>query len=136
MDWELWAAGLAVAVIGGAIACPLFLYLVRRLIKLESARVPGSVPGWITGAIERFVFCILVGLDVSGVSVAMMLWLALKLAANWMYEGKDPNPNARACAFTALLAGLISMLFATLGGYVASGDLWSDFLLGISGVPI
>lgn len=51
----------------------------------------------------------------------MMGWLALKLATNWNSKKMEDDPKARPFAFTALLAGLVSMLFATLGGLVCGG---------------
>jgi hypothetical protein len=35
----------------------------------------------------------------------------------------ENSPSARPFAFTALLAGVFSMMFATLGGMIASGKL-------------
>jgi hypothetical protein len=55
-----------------------------------------------------------VAFDVSGATTAMMAWLALKMLTHWNRPGDNKIPYAG--AFTALLAGLISMLFALLGG--------------------
>ena len=60
----------------------------------------------------------------------MMGWLALKLATNWNRKDMELNSKARPFAFTALLAGLVSMLFAALGGMVCRGSLWSKDIVG------
>lgn len=91
--------------------------------KPESA-VP-RVPSWLTGAVERFFFTLLVAYDVSGTGPAMVGWLALKFATNWNHPDWAKYPQARPFAFSALLAGLLSMLFALLGGRMARGKpLW------------
>jgi hypothetical protein len=131
MEWKQWIVGLAFAVVAGGIVTPFFLYPLRWGLKLRKKRPPGRVPAWLTGAVERFVFCVFVGLDVSGAGTAMMAWLGLKLATNWNHVEMTSEPSARTFAFSALVAGLVSMLFAVLGGYVARGDLWARYIAGI-----
>jgi hypothetical protein len=47
----------------------------------------------------------------------MIAWLALKLAANWQFREDIKDPVDRTnYKFSAILAGLLSMLFAYLGG--------------------
>ena len=51
----------------------------------------------------------------------MIGWLALKLATNWNHpDYKDNRSEERAVAFSALVAGLVSMLFALLGGQICA----------------
>ena len=48
----------------------------------------------------------------------MMGWLALKLGANWQSRKDEIDEEIRTnYAFSALLAGLVSMLMAYLGGW-------------------
>jgi hypothetical protein len=71
-----------------------------------------------------------VALEVQGTAPAMMGWLALKLATNWNRKDMESDPKARPFAFTALLSGLVSMLFAALGGLICRGG-WPTYLCPI-----
>jgi hypothetical protein len=71
---------------------------------------------WLTGLVERSFFLTLVVARIEGVPEAMMAWLALKLAANWQRYNAEVEPRARARTMLALLAGLISLVFAFIGG--------------------
>jgi hypothetical protein len=76
-----------------------------------------GVPSWITGAVERLFFTLWVAWDVSGIGTAMVTWLGPKLLTNWnRFSSQHDEPRVRAFAFSALLAGLLSMLFAFVGG--------------------
>ena len=134
MEVAGWIAGLTIAVVGGAIVVPLFLYALRGSLGLgPKPKKPRfeRVPPWITGVVERAVFATLIGLGVPGAATAMMGWLALKLATNWNRKDIEGNAKARPFAFTALLAGLVSMLFAAIGGAVCHGDLWAQYVAAI-----
>ena len=69
--------------------------------------------------VERTFFTVAVATELSGVTTAMIAWLALKFATNWNFAGMGAPAATRGFAFSALLAGLVSMLFATIGGLVA-----------------
>lgn len=128
-----WVIGLAFAVIGGGLVVPLFLYAVRSIMGVGDKPKPKTkrVPPWLTGFVERLAFSVLVGLDVPGAATAMMGWLALKLATNWNRKDMESVAAARPFSFTALLAGLISMMFAALGGMIASGKVWNELIKNI-----
>jgi len=130
MEAKQWIVGLLFAVIAGGIVTPLFLYVVRGLLGLgpKPEEKIKRIPPWLTGFVERLVFAILVGLDVSGATTAMMGGLAIKLAANWNRKDMESIAQARPFTFTALLAGLVSLMFAALGGMIASGKLWSVYV--------
>lgn len=66
-----------------------------------------------------------------GAATAMMGWLAIKLASNWNRKDMESNPNSRAFSFSALLAGLLSLMFASLGGMIACGNLWANLVAKI-----
>src|SRR6476646_4511744 len=128
MEVKRWIAGLLLALVGGSIVVQLFLYSVRRMLGLgkkpkESIK---RVPPWLTGAVERLAFTVFVGLELPGAATAMMGWLAIKLATNWNRDDMQKVGAARPFSFTALLAGLISMTFAAVGGMIACGKLCID----------
>jgi hypothetical protein len=122
-----WIVGFAISLGFGYLATQIFLVVLRRLIGLGPKPSPSGsekgVPGWFLGLVERSFFTTLVGLQVAGAPAAMMGWLALKLAANWNHPDWKDQPDIRTFALSALLAGLVSMLFALLGGMVCSGGL-------------
>lgn len=121
----VWLIGLGGSAFGGALAVGLTLRVLRWWSKTgrkeslsEKASVRG-VPGWATGVIERCFFTMLVALDAQGVPGTMMGWLAIKLATNWNHPNWNRDKPAvwRAFAFTALLAGLVSMGIAYFAGW-------------------
>lgn len=120
--------GLSFALIVGHFFTAGFLWAVRRSIKLGPK--PGEsiatkrLPPWLTGVVERLIFAIFVATNTPSVAPAMIGWLALKLAANWNHPLWNQEPDARTFAMTALLAGLVSMACAFVGGLIASGKLW------------
>ena len=131
MEAKLWIVGLLFAVVVGGIGTGIFLYTVRGVLGLgakpEDKRIE-RVPPWLTGAVERLVFAVLVGLEIAGTAPAMMGWLAIKLAANWNRKDMETVMAARPFLFTALLAGLVSMMFAALGGMICCGKLWAAYV--------
>jgi hypothetical protein len=130
MDVKHWVVGLLFAVVVGGIVTSLFLYALHGVLGLGSKPKEKikRVPPWLTGVVERFVFTVFVGLGVAGATTAMMGWLAIKLATNWNRKDMESLASARPFSFSALLAGLISMMFAALGGMIASGDLWECYV--------
>ena len=119
-----WIVGLSISLALGALCTWAFLKLLRKYVGLpQKAKEGASVPAWLTGVVERLFFAVLVGLNVAGAPAAMVAWLALKLATNWNHPDWKDKPEARSYAFSALLAGLVSMLFALLGGLVCAGKL-------------
>lgn len=131
MDFEFadLLLGHAVALIGGGIGTPLALNVIRKQQGITEAPelpkgAPRPVPGWLTGLIERLLFTWLVALSVSGTAVAMIAWLSIKLAAGWNRpEGEMSVAIWRGKASSALLAGVVSMLFALAGGILCQGTL-------------
>ena len=117
-----WLVGFFVALLGGLPAWA-FIKLTTRLIRLPpkpNAESP-RVPGWLTGVVERCFFFMLIVLGISGAVEAGIGWLALKLAANWQRYDIKELPSAHTRALLALLAGLISLAFAYVGGAIACG---------------
>jgi hypothetical protein len=120
-----WSVGLLVSLALGHVVVAFFLSQLRR--KLGLGGKPRThdisvarVPPWLTGTLERLFFTVLIGSNVSGVPTAMVGWLALKFATNWNRAGSSELSTTRAFAMSALLAGLLSMLFATWGGLICA----------------
>lgn len=130
MEVTQWIIGLIFSLIIGSFVTALFLYTLRGLMGLGDKPKPEvkRVPPYVTGIVERLVFTILIGLDIQGIPQAMIGWLALKFATNWNSDLWKKDPKTRSFAFTALLAGLISMLMAVLGGFICKGSLWSTLI--------
>ncbi len=118
-----WLIGLLTSLGVGHLVVDGFLRSLRRRSGLgdkpvaHDIAVPRVAP-WLTGLVERLFFTILVASGASGVPTAMVGWLGLKLATNWNHPGWKELSTSRAFAFSGLLAGLLSMLFAYLGGLI------------------
>jgi hypothetical protein len=120
--------GLFTSLVVGSWVTAFFLRRVRRrLDRLRGLRgdsVPApwhgvqDVPPGLTGVIERLFFTVVVAFNVPGAVVAMIAWLAVKMATDWNRPG---TPTTAAGAMSALLGGMVSMLFAVAGGLICSG---------------
>jgi len=89
--------------------------------KPGSITPPKRLAPWLTGVVERLFFTVLIGFNVAGAPPAMIGWLAVKLATNWNHPIWKEDPDVRTFALSALLAGLVSMGFAVLGGVICAG---------------
>ena len=127
-----WLMGLLFSLGIGHMAVLVFLTRLRNYMNLGpksgEKSVTEAVPSWLMGVGERLFFTIAVGVNLSGAGVAMMVWLTLKLAANWnrpgrlnAREGLDDEERELLLvrwALSAALAGLLSMTFALIGGLI------------------
>jgi len=87
------------------------------------------------GSLERLFFTGIVAFDISGTAVAMMGWIAIKMASNWEFQLKEfaskqyvklseeekklkekESLKMRGLLFCALLGNIISLSFAFVGG--------------------
>ncbi|HYA93109.1 MAG TPA: hypothetical protein VEK32_16600 [Thermodesulfobacteriota bacterium] len=76
-------------------------------------------PPRITGTLERLFFVLLVGFDVSGTAIAMILWVAVKMAAEWFSVIQEQREAWKMqVVFSALLGNVVSLLFALVAGLV------------------
>jgi hypothetical protein len=119
-----WILGIGFSLVAGQFAVEYFLRELRKFMQLGEKPEPASpiksAPAWLTGGLERLFFTFLVAFQVAGTPAAMIGWLALKLATRWSREPTEEGARARAFAFSALLAGLLSMLIALLGGEICA----------------
>jgi len=122
---KAWLLAFSLALIGGGLVTWAFLSISRKLLRLGAKRSANQarVPAWLTGLVERTFFTLLVAFQVQGVSTAMIGWLAIKLASNWNHPSAPNEKATRAHAFLALLAGLISLGFAFVGGLICAGHI-------------
>jgi hypothetical protein len=116
-----WLVGLTVATVGG-MPIGLLLKRIRKTLGIDKPDVDKEkrLSALLTGVVERFVFAVFVGLNIQGIAPGMMAWLGLKLAANWN-RTKDGDQVQISLALTAALAGLVSMMFAAIGGVICRG---------------
>jgi hypothetical protein len=96
----------------------------RRSIDFKEPTYPG-IPVLVTGTVERLFFLVAVAFNLSGVVVAMVGWIGVKMAAHWGARPEAPEQQKSgsiyAIRITAILGGLLSLLFAMVGGLVCSG---------------
>ena len=120
-----WATGLVFSVVVGSVVTRVFLTVLRRYERLGGDSDGNSdsrpVPPWLTGALERSFFTVIVALNISGAAVAMIGWLTLKMVTNWNRPGPPRDVTQVRWAFSALLGGLVSMFFAVIGGVICRG---------------
>ena len=110
-------AGFTISLVVAAFAVSWVLEWLRRDLETESAPRDEHVPAWIVGTVERGFFTVVVAAGLSGVAVAMILWIAAKMAVGWG-GGSQGIHDREALRYTALLGDLISMTFALVGGGV------------------
>lgn len=125
--WRLVVAFVVLPLLGG-VATALWNSIARRSAR-ESSSPSDFKNGFLIGILERVFFVGLVGFGITGAGVAMIGWISAKMAAGWNPYRESDDPDAAAGndqsfervkneRMTGLVAGLISMLFALLGGLI------------------
>ena len=129
LDCELivrWVIGYGFA-LGGSRAIGPVIHRLRMYLgngNWPPKNTKKEIPPWVVGLIEGVFFTTAVAFEMSGVTVAMIAWIAAKMAANWgarKFEGID---NIQAFRLSALLGSLASMGFALIGGLICRGTIW------------
>ncbi len=115
-----WIVGLLVSLLVGHFVTIWTLSALRRTFTYNPPSHAVISP-WITGAVERLFFTVAVAFDFSAVTVAMIAWIAAKMLPHW--NTKQQVDNIEAIGFSALNAGLVSMLFAMVGGLICRGTI-------------
>ena len=116
--------GLSVSLVGGGLAAHVCLRMLR--LTAEKDTKGKRVPPWVTGVVERLFFTCFAAFSFQAAPGAMITWIGLKMLTNWnRLSSPDAaeNQKQRALAFSALLGGLVSMLFALIGGLICSRTL-------------
>jgi len=142
--WETWEkrvplrflVGAAVTLGLGHLGIVIFLKTIRNHIyeqtkdkeKIHPIYIdPLAIPGWLIGLIERIFFGALVTFDISATGAAMGTWMIVKMGTDWhrllqedKSEGKPDKYKIgpRSLAWGSLSAGVISLLFALIGGLI------------------
>ena len=108
--------------LGGVIASLFFRRLLRRLNLIDSLAKGLTVPAWLIGVVERTFFTLAVAYDISGSAVGMVAWITVKMVSSWNRPDRkapsDDPETAVQLSMAALLASLVSMIFATAGGLI------------------
>lgn len=128
-DIIIWVSGFGVSLVFGHFAAGEFLKKLRAHMKIkkEVSKRCGdfnTIPPWLLGSVERLMFTFVVAFNLPGAAVAMMAWLAAKMAANWgsrVAANKNDGVETERLLqlrLSALLAGLVSMFFAMAGGLI------------------
>lgn len=123
-----WMIGLSISLIAGHFVSRKFRDLRNQHInkvtndsedknRQERDQLPSKRLPMITGVIERTFFTFIVAFDVSGGAIAMMAWLAAKMAVNWNRVSVSDSAT-RGFSMTALQAGMVSLFFALIGGLI------------------
>ena len=110
-----WIIGLTFSLFFGWLGTWIFITAVRKCCGLKPKEY--TIPPWLTGLVERSFFTLLIGLNFNAVAPAMATWIVIKMATNWN-DYKKSKSQKREYAFSALLASLVSMIFAIIGGAI------------------
>jgi hypothetical protein len=115
-----WVLGLGVSILCGHIFTELFLRALRACVKIDYSG-PNAVFPWIIGMLERLLITMLISLNIQAVGAFIGSWIMAKAALVWKdLTGSDDD---RKRGYTALLATLISVAFAVVGGAICTGEL-------------
>jgi hypothetical protein len=128
-----WVFGSIVALVLGHLWTTSFLKVIRNWIycyalkhneKIEAIYIKSlALPATVVGVIERIFFGALVAFDISATAAAMVTWILVKMATDWhrilaRRKKGDYMYGPRSLAFSSLLASMISLLFALIGGLI------------------
>lgn len=140
-DLQRWVFALLFSLLIGHLLTDLFVQSLRKpkknadpeeknkfesFLESQKPKIIIGVPAWLIGILERFFFTILIGAKVSGAAVAMMTWLLVKMASNWNKIISE-EPDARVYGISALAGGMMSMVFALIGGLIYRDSTWWCF---------
>ena len=123
MSVSSWITGLFFALVIGNLLTKLFLKIIRKNIGYKKPNYKVVSPT-ILGIVEGAFFTVAVAFELPGVIVAMIAWVAAKMAAHWGTKSEKDVENIEAVRFSALLGSMSSMFFAMIGGLICSGKIW------------
>jgi len=118
MPYWVFLRPLLVSLFVGWLATDQFLGRLRSRYNIEKTTSENAVPPALIGLLERLFFTVAVAFDLPGAAVAIIAWISIKMATHWNRIDPEKYPNGRFLVFSGLLAGLVSMFFAMLGGLI------------------
>lgn len=149
--FSLWILALLVALVLGHLWVTSFLKFTRNCIyclaikreeEIDDIYTESlAIPAIVTGVVERVFFGALVAFNIQAAGAAIGLWIVVKMGTDWqrlLQEDKNkktiidstPLPpkgknkiGPRSLAWASLLAGVISLLFAVIGGLICRAAL-------------
>ena len=128
--------GSLVALLLGHLWTDTFLRFIRNHVYIQMKKkqipmpdvelyiTPLAIPGWVTGLIERIFFGVLVAFNIQATGAGMLTWVLIKMATDWHRILPTDEGNAkskygpRSLAFASLLASIVSLFFALVGGLI------------------
>ena len=124
-----WILGGAVALVLGHLWITSFLKVVRNCIycyakkneeEIDDVFIRSlAVPAAVVGVAERIFFGTLVAFDISATAAAMVTWILVKMVTDWnRILASTGKWGPRSLAFSSLLANIISLFFALIGGLI------------------
>ena len=116
-----WMIGFIVALVIGHYVAKNFLVYAHRRFDFEKPEYV-AIPGVLVATVEGVFFTLAVAFELSGVTVAMIGWVTAKMAAHWNLQKGMQNIEAR--RITSLLASLLRLTFAMVGGLICGGKIW------------
>lgn len=122
-----WCAGLSVALVLGGIVTQIYARRARKLVGDQDPHFKISIPISL-GIAENLFFTLGVAFELSGVMVAMVTWMAAKMAAHWGRESVERRiTHIGTIRFTVLMGTMVSLLFSMIGGLICAGRLWAGW---------
>ena len=112
-----WIIGLTVSLAVGHYVTVWFLAWLRDKHGVKKPEGEKSVPPWITGLVERLFFTTAVVFAPLAAVTAMIAWIGIKMASHWA-RLQTKGSDFRFLLISAVLAGLVSMFFALIGGLI------------------
>ena len=122
-----WLIGLVlVSTVLGAFISYLWYWVLAKLngvtrVDITSRKAILTENGVITGIIERVFFTVAIGTGMSGITIGMVAWTALKSRTLWAAFIKNKEWD---CVSVSLLSSLGSMIIAIVAGKICSGTIW------------
>jgi len=124
-----WVLGPVVALFLGHMWTTSFLKVIRNCIycfalkhkeKIDDIYTHSlALPATVVGVIEGIFFGALVAFDISATAAAMVTWILVKMATDWnRILATTGKRGPRSLAFSSLLASMISLFFALIGGLI------------------
>ena len=133
-----WIFGFSFSLGLGWVITGLFLSIHEKYIlnKFSDKSIPKELSGYdfpgVVGIIERSFFTFAAAFYMNGTVIAMIAWIGLKIANTWPWPKENNTETSkldkiRRLSFASLLAGLVSMAFALIGGLICREKIVTSY---------